>query len=94
MKRIVVKVGSAVLTQDGLIAYERMQSLVDFLVKLKKNYEVILVSSGAVAGGYTKIKLDRTILANKQALAAIGQPVLLNKYNKNLQNTILLSLKF
>ena len=82
MKRIVVKVGSAVLTQDGLIAYERMQSLVDFLVKLKKNYEVILVSSGAVAGGYTKIKLDRTILANKQALAAIGQPVLLNKYNK------------
>ena len=82
MKRIVVKVGSAVLTQDGTIALERMQSLVDFLAELKKKYEVILVSSGAVAGGYTKLKLDRTVLANKQALAAIGQPVLMHKYTK------------
>jgi len=82
MKRIVVKVGSAVLTQDGTIALERMQSLVDFLVALKKRYEVILVSSGAVAGGYTKLKLDRGVLANKQALAAIGQPVLMHKYAK------------
>ena len=80
MKRVVVKVGSAVLTQDGAIALERMQSLVDFLVDLRKNHEVILVSSGAVAGGYTKLKLDRNILKNKQALAAIGQPVLMQKY--------------
>ena len=82
MKRIVVKVGSAVLTQDGTIALERMQALVDYLVELKKNNEVILVSSGAVAGGYTKLKLDRSIIANKQALAAIGQPVLMGKYAK------------
>ena len=85
MKRIVVKVGSAVLTQDGTIALERMQALVDFLAELKQNNEVILVSSGAVAGGYTRLKLDRTILANKQALAAIGQPVLINKYNKKFK---------
>ena len=82
MRRIVVKVGSAVLTQDGEIALERMQALVDFLSELKKENEVILVSSGAVAGGYTKLKLDRTIIANKQALAAIGQPILLKKYDK------------
>ncbi len=80
MKRIVVKVGSAVLTQDGTIALERMRSLVAFLAELKKEYEVILVSSGAVAGGYTKLQLDRSIVANKQALAAIGQPVLMQKY--------------
>jgi len=80
MKRVVVKVGSAVLTQDGKIAFKRMQALVDFLVELKKTHEVILVSSGAVAGGYTKIKLDRTVIKNKQALAAIGQPILMNKY--------------
>ena len=85
MKRIVVKVGSAVLTQDGEIALERMQALVDFLSELKKENEVILVSSGAVAGGYTKLKLDRTIIANKQALAAIGQPILLKKYDKKFQ---------
>ena len=82
MKRIVVKVGSAVLTQDCVIALQRMQALVDFLAQLQEKYEVILVSSGAVAGGYTQLHLDRTNLANKQALAAIGQPVLMGKYAK------------
>jgi len=83
--RVVVKVGSAVLTQEGSIALKRMQSLVDFLAELKKEHEVILVSSGAVAGGFTKLKLDRNILANKQALAAIGQPVLMNRYARKFE---------
>ncbi|MBA1432878.1 MAG: glutamate 5-kinase [Epsilonproteobacteria bacterium] len=85
MKRVVVKVGSAVLTQDGEIALSRMQALVNFLVALREKYEVVLVSSGAVAGGYTKLKLDRTIIANKQALAAIGQPVLMGRYAKKFE---------
>ncbi len=85
MKRVVLKVGSAVLTQDGEIALSRMQALVNFLVELRKKYEVVLVSSGAVAGGYTKLKLDRTVLANKQALAAIGQPVLMGRYAKKFE---------
>ncbi|HIP20460.1 MAG TPA: glutamate 5-kinase [Sulfurimonas sp.] len=80
MRRIVVKVGSAVLTKDGEIALQRMQALVVFIAQLKKNNEVILVSSGAVSAGYSVVKLDRTILSNKQALAAIGQPILLAKY--------------
>jgi len=80
--RIVVKVGSAVLTQNAEIALERMQSLVDFLAELKKSNEVLLVSSGAVSAGYTELKLDRSVLSNKQALAAIGQPILLGKYAK------------
>jgi glutamate 5-kinase len=82
MQRVVVKVGSAVLTQDGEIALDRMRSLVEFLVDLRQKYEVILVSSGAVAAGYTKLKIDRTVLKNKQALAAIGQPILMKKYAK------------
>ena len=82
MSRVVVKVGSAVLTQDSVVALDRMQALVDFLVELKKNHEVILVSSGAVAAGYTKVQLDRTVIKNKQALAAIGQPILMKKYAK------------
>ena len=86
MSRIVVKVGSAVLTQDGTIALDRMQALVDFLAELKKNNEVILVSSGAVAGGYTELQLDRSVIANKQALAAIGQPILMQKYAKKFHN--------
>jgi len=86
MKRIVVKVGSAVLTQDDCVAQERMQALVDFLVELKKSNEVILVSSGAVAAGYTKLQLDRNVLENKQALASIGQPVLMHKYAKKFED--------
>lgn len=82
MKRLVVKVGSAVLSEQNRIAKDRMQNLVDFIAELKSRYEVILVSSGAVAAGYTELKLDKKILANKQALASIGQPILMNKYKK------------
>ncbi len=82
MKRVVVKVGSAVLTENDAIALQRMRNLVDFLVELRKSSEVILVSSGAVAAGYTALKLDRSILQNKQALASIGQPILMKKYAK------------
>ena len=53
-KRLVIKVGTAVLTQDGQLAYDRMHNLVDLIAKLKneKNMEVILVSSGAVGAGF------------------------------------------
>ena len=82
MKRVVVKVGSAVLTEQNRIARERMQNLVDLLAELQKTHEVLLVSSGAVSAGYTELKLDKKELANKQALASIGQPILLNRYRK------------
>ncbi|QOY53965.1 glutamate 5-kinase [Candidatus Sulfurimonas marisnigri] len=91
MKRIVVKVGSAVLTQNESIALERMRALVDFLAELKKSSEVILVSSGAVAAGYTALKLDRSVLQNKQALASIGQPILMDKYSKKFATHNILS---
>lgn len=86
MKRLVVKVGSAVLSEQNRIAKDRMQNLVDFIAQLKSRYEVILVSSGAVAAGYTELKLDKKILANKQALASIGQPILMNKYKKMFEH--------
>lgn len=86
MKRIVIKVGSHVLTENGSIAKRRMLALVELIVALKqKGYEVILVSSGAVAAGYTKLPLDRKSVANKQALAAIGQPLLLKMYQEKFE---------
>jgi len=101
MKRVVLKVGSAVLTQEHDIAHQRMQNLVDFIVELREKYEVILVTSGAVAAGYTQIQLDRKIVANRQALAAIGQPILmnfyaekLNKYNIKLGQVLVTSANF
>ncbi|WP_296823046.1 glutamate 5-kinase [Sulfurovum sp.] len=83
MKRIVIKVGSHVLTEDGAIAKARMLALVQLIAELKAHkYDVILVSSGAVAAGFTLLPLDRGSVANKQALAAIGQPLLLKMYQE------------
>ncbi|QKF73838.1 gamma-glutamyl kinase [Aliarcobacter faecis] len=84
MKRIVIKVGTAVLTQGEELAFERMRNLVKLISTLKneKNLDVILVSSGAVGAGYTSLKLDKSILANKQTLAAIGQPKLMKTYQE------------
>jgi len=82
-KRIVIKVGSHVLTDDGRVARDRMMALVEFISDLKSiDIEVILVSSGAVAAGYTQLPLDRDVVANRQALAAIGQPFLLGMYQE------------
>ena len=85
MKRLVIKVGSAVLTQDGKLAMTRLCNLVEFIAKLKEKYQVILVSSGAVAAGFTSLQLDTKIIQNRQALAAIGQPLLLKHYKKMFQ---------
>ena len=83
MQRIVIKVGSHVLTENGAIAKVRMLALVQLIAELKAHkYEVILVSSGAVAAGFTQLPLDRGSVANRQALAAIGQPLLLKMYQE------------
>ncbi|MDD5406745.1 MAG: glutamate 5-kinase [Sulfurovaceae bacterium] len=83
MKRIVIKVGSHVLTENGKISKDRMASLVELIASLQHtNKEIILVSSGAVSSGYTQLKLDKSFIPNKQALAAIGQPLLLRMYQE------------
>ena len=81
--RIVIKVGSHVLTEKDAIAKIRMMALVELIAELKTvGKEVILVSSGAVSAGHTQLPLDRSSVANKQALAAIGQPLLLKMYQE------------
>jgi glutamate 5-kinase len=82
MKRIVIKVGSGVLTENNAIAKERMLNLVSLVAAMQEKYEVVLVSSGAVASGYTALKLDRKKNIGKKALASIGQPILMSSYKK------------
>ncbi|MBL4902327.1 MAG: glutamate 5-kinase [Desulfocapsa sp.] len=83
-KRIVVKVGSAVLTDENGIDESVIQNIARELTFLKRSgREVILVSSGAVAAGKRKITINDDIkigLVEKQALAAIGQPSLMQYY--------------
>jgi glutamate 5-kinase len=84
-KRVVVKIGSNVLTQeDGLPDKSRMQHITGQIAGLrKKGIEVILVSSGAVASGRSLITVpDRTdAIAARQLLAAVGQVKLINTYS-------------
>lgn len=82
MKRLVIKVGTAVLTENNNIAKERMMNLVTLIATLKKKYHVVLVTSGAVAAGYSTLKLDKRKQIGKKALAAAGQPILMTAYKK------------
>lgn len=81
-KRVVIKVGSAVLTESHGIAKERMLNLVTLIANLRSLYDVILVTSGAVAAGYSALKLDKSKQIGKKALAAAGQPILMTSYKK------------
>jgi glutamate 5-kinase len=83
MKRIVIKIGSSVLAETNKIAKERMLNLVSLLAEVRKEHEIILVTSGAVAAGYTALKLDRDKHISKKVLAAVGQPILMSAYKNN-----------
>lgn len=86
-KRIAVKVGSSTLTHSstGKLNIRRMEMLVRTLSDIKNSgIEVVLISSGAVAAGASKLTVshrERT-LAEKQALAAVGQPELMSMYER------------
>lgn len=80
--RIVIKIGSAVLTHKNNIAKERMLNLVRFISRLRDKYDVVLVTSGAVAAGYSALKLDKNKPISKKAIAATGQPILMASYKK------------
>lgn len=67
--RIVLKVGSAVLVKEQKINLTQIHALSELIATLRKCYEIILVSSGAVATGFTSLNLDKDIVENKQALA-------------------------
>ena len=87
-KRIVVKIGSALLVdrKHGL-KVEWLESLINDVAALeKKGVEVLLVSSGAIALGRTLLKLPSGSLKleQSQACAAIGQIELAKAYGAQL----------
>ena len=88
-RRIVVKVGSNVLTRsDGSLDTTRVSSIVDQLVALREaGYETVLVTSGAVACGRSLIREDRKLsdVQQRQLYSAIGQVRLMDLYYKLFQ---------
>lgn len=86
MKRIVIKIGSNILTSlgDGL-DMERIKSIVDDVSLLHdEGYDPVIVSSGAIAAGMKNLGLKKkpTDIVLKQAAAAVGQSSLMWAYEK------------
>ncbi|HEX3678158.1 MAG TPA: glutamate 5-kinase [Galbitalea sp.] len=83
--RIVVKVGSSSISGGNA---GQIGPLVDALaVAHARGCEVVLVSSGAIATGMPFLKLDSrpTDLATQQAAAAVGQNLLIYRYQESLR---------
>jgi glutamate 5-kinase len=84
-RRIVVKVGSSSISGENV---GQIEPLVDALAAAhERGSEVILVSSGAIATGIPFLKLDArpTDLATQQAAAAVGQNLLIYRYQNSLR---------
>lgn len=88
-KRIVVKIGSSSLTnKNGGLCLEKLQEHVEALARLKElGHDVILISSGAVAAGFTDLGYTTrpVSIVGKQAAAAVGQGQLLHAYSQEFK---------
>ncbi len=85
-KRIVVKVGSGVLTEDNGLNLKALRSISRQICQLAdRGIEIILVSSGAMASGIKKIGLSKRPdeIPKRQAVAAVGQAGLIMEYEKS-----------
>jgi glutamate 5-kinase len=84
-KKIVVKVGTTTLVhKNGKLNIGRMERLVRVLADIKnKGNDVVLVTSGAIGVGAGKLGVkNKKDIKIKQALAAVGQGVLMQFYEK------------
>ncbi|MBI51773.1 MAG: glutamate 5-kinase [Chloroflexi bacterium] len=85
INRIVIKVGTNLLTtKDGHFDSQKINLLTKQIIQiLKMNKEVMIVSSGAIGLGKTKMKIKNKIndIELKQASAAVGQSMLITEWN-------------
>ncbi len=86
--RVIAKVGTSSLTDAaGVIQRDVIASLCDQLAALRKHgHEVVLVSSAAISAGVAALQLPArpTDVLTLQALAAAGQPRLMEQYIREL----------
>jgi glutamate 5-kinase len=86
-KRIVIKIGSSIITDEKEVIDEvfmkNLAEQIGYLVN-KKGKEVVVVSSGAVASGMMVLKLEKKPkkISERQAVAACGQGYLIHKYSE------------
>ena len=83
-KKLIIKVGTSTLTAGtNRISFAVIESLAQQIVELKKDYEIVIVSSGAIATArqYVEINGSNKRVDSKQAMAAIGQTKLMELYD-------------
>lgn len=85
--RIVLKIGTSTLTHDtGKFNLHRIDKLARVLSDFKNaGKEVILVSSGAIAAGISKLRIDHrpATIEERQAISAVGQTELMKIYDQS-----------
>ncbi|MBA7623265.1 MAG: glutamate 5-kinase [Calditrichaeota bacterium] len=82
-KRIVVKIGSHVLSEGGQFTHAAVQRLADQIIEVARaGNEVLLITSGAILMGRNIMGLDLDLYPQnlRQSLAAVGQVSLIHEY--------------
>lgn len=90
-QNIVIKVGSSLIAPDGKsFSVEFCLPLASFIKKcFQQGKKVTLVSSGAVAAGYNYCKPNKKLtITDKQALASIGQAIIIQHWQKFFDNPV------
>ena len=80
-----IKIGSAVLTEEGSVSRKTIAGIVRDVAELKRRgCQIVIVSSGAVAFGKESLGLRETpsLITEKQAVAALGQCHLISTYEE------------
>lgn len=84
-KKLVLKIGSSTLTNGtNLISRGKVEDIGRQILALQNEFDIVLVSSGAVAAAKQRINIidPGKLVETKQAMAAIGQPLLMRIYHE------------
>jgi glutamate 5-kinase len=83
---LVIKFGSSSITHsNGEVNEQTLAKIASQVAQLHQDYHIVLVSSGAVAAGKSFLKQYKGSLSERKAAAAIGNPILIAKYNHYFQ---------
>lgn len=89
VKRVVIKVGSGVLTSTDGLNLQIIEGLAGEISSLQNvGYQIVIVSSGAIAAGMKRMNFlerPKNVLL-QQATAAVGQGRLVLAYEKSFEN--------
>lgn len=90
IQRIIIKIGTQVLVnKSGNIDNQSLNRIAETVVGLKKrNFDVVIVSSGAIALGALKLGVTPPLtMSEKQASASVGQGLLMKQYEQIFESS-------